>query len=236
MQENSKIVERIQKLLALSQSSNENEAASALAKAQALLAEHNLSMAQVQVRTGVQPAYIKEVHDLNSHENWRRFLLWYIAKQNFCDVVTHGGASTVSLIGERENIQAVQVMYAFIAAQLERLASAWYQVYQRSYQYYSNPVPARTWKNNFFLGAVATIKQRLEEEKRAFEASSNACRSLVVVKDRDLREAKQRFHPQARSGRPVRYTPASDGYERGREAGRQVRFRDEVNGPRVRQS
>ena len=232
MQENSKIVERIQKLLALSQSSNENEAASALAKAQAMLAEHNLSMAEVQVRTGVKSAYVREIYNLNSHDNWRRFLLGEIAHNNFCHVVTHGGTLSVSLVGERDNIQVVQVMYASIASQLERLAVAWYRVYQHNGGY----VAARTWKNNFFIGAVMTIRQRLENEKRAFEASSNVCRSLVVVKDRDLREAVQRIFPQARPGRSLRYTPAPDGYARGREAGQQVRFRDEVHEPRARRS
>lgn len=197
MQANRQIVERIQKLLALSQSSNEHEAAAALAKAQALLAEHNLSMAEVQVRAGVASSYIKSLYNLGSHDNWRRMLLHQIAKQNFCSVVLVGSTS-VSMIGETVNIQAVQAMYAFIVPQLEQYAHTSYRAYQRAGGF----VAARTWKNNFFLGAVDAIKQRLEEERRAFEAASNACRSLVVVKDRDLREAVQ----SRRSGG----TPASD--------------------------
>src|SRR5258708_35854786 len=103
MQENTgKIVERIQKLLALSQSSNEHEAASALAKAQALLAEHNLSMAQVQVKDGGRSHYLKEVCDLGSRDNWRRLLLGCIARQNFCEAVQLRGSS-MSLIGEACN-------------------------------------------------------------------------------------------------------------------------------------
>jgi hypothetical protein len=230
MQENSKIVERIQKLLALSQSSNEHEAALALAKAQALLAEHNLSVAQVQARSGAKPVYLKEVVNLNSHENWRRELLARIARQNFCRTVLLRHTS-MAIIGELVNTQAVQAMYASVVPQLEKLASAWYQVYR----YQGGDVPARTWKNNFFLGAVVTIGERLVEEQRAFEAASNACRSLVVVKDRDLREAVQGFYPHLRTSN-FRYTPAPDGYARGVEAGQQVRFRDEVNRPGARRS
>jgi putative NIF3 family GTP cyclohydrolase 1 type 2 len=46
-----KILDRIQKLIALSTSPNENEAAVAAEKAQALLIEHNLSMADVKAPT-----------------------------------------------------------------------------------------------------------------------------------------------------------------------------------------
>ena len=230
MQENSKIIERIQKLLALSGSSNEHEAASALAKAQALLAEHNLSLAQVQARTGVKSSYIKACYDLDGCDNWRRSLLLLIARHNFCEVVMLRGIH-MSMVGEDYNIQAVQAMYAFVAPQLERLAASCYRMYQRS----GGSVAARTWKNNFFFGALATMQRRLDVEKQAFEAASNACRSLIVVKDRDLREAMQRFHPQARP-RHVSYRSAPEGYARGIEAGHQVRLRHEVSQPGNRSS
>ena len=42
-----RIIEKVRKLLALSQSDNEHEAAAAAAKAQALLSEYNLSMSDV---------------------------------------------------------------------------------------------------------------------------------------------------------------------------------------------
>ena len=42
-----KVIEKIQKLLALSESSNENEAHAAMLRAQALLAKHKLSLKEV---------------------------------------------------------------------------------------------------------------------------------------------------------------------------------------------
>jgi hypothetical protein len=185
-------------------------------------------MAQVQARSGAKPAYLKEVVNLNSHENWRRELLGRIARQNFCRTVILRQTS-MAIIGELVNTQAVQAMYAYVVPQLEKLASSWYQIYR----YQGGDVPARTWKNNFFLGAVVTIGERLVDEQRAFEAASNACRSLIVVKDRDLREAVQGFYPQLRTAH-FRYTLAPDSYARGVQAGQQVRFRDEIRESRAR--
>jgi len=65
-----KILERIKKLLALSTSSNEHEAGSALAKAQALMAEHNLTEGKLRLfeitHTGIKSR--SSVSKLKRHE------------------------------------------------------------------------------------------------------------------------------------------------------------------------
>lgn len=217
------VVERIQKLLALAQSDNEHEAAVALGKAQAMLSEHNLSMAAVQTKTGTKSAYQKQVHDLGSRDNWRRGLLYDLALHNFCTLVLAGG-TRVSLIGEEVNMQAVLAMFAFVCPQLERLSATAF----RRYQAEGGHVAAQTWRNNFYYGARETIRVRLKEERAAFERSANDCRSLIVVKDTDLREALARFYPTGTKARRTYYRPAPEGYSRGKEAGKQVHFRNEI--------
>lgn len=227
-QANKQVIERIQKLLALSQSSNEHEAALALAKAQALLAEHNLSMAEVQVRTGGKASYLQRHFMLAGQDQWRRGLMTMLARFNFCDVVYWRGTAKVAVVGESENIEAVSMMYRFIEEQLEHLASAGYARYVRL----GGQSHVRSWKSSFYLGALQTITQRLQAERAKLEASSNNCRALLVVKDTDLKEAMERLHPEVRR-RAVRYAAnAPDGLSAGREAGHQVRFRGEVERPR----
>ena len=231
-QENQKIIERIQKLLALSQSSNEHEAAAALAKAQALLVEHNLTMAQVQARTGVKSSYVREVWWLAGADMWRRDLLTQLARFSFCDVVYWRGTPKVSVVGESENIQAVRVMYLFIEEQLERFAASGFQTYQRR----GGQSHMRSWKTSFYQGALHTIGQRLRAERATLEASTNACRALLVLKETDLKEAVASFFPDVRVWNTPRRVTAPDGYTSGRQAGQRVRFRREVSEPPARWS
>ncbi len=49
MEPNQNIIEKIQKLLALSKSPNENEASTALRMAMDMLSKHNLSMSEINV-------------------------------------------------------------------------------------------------------------------------------------------------------------------------------------------
>ena len=250
MQEREKIIERIQKILARSHSSNEHEAATALAKAQALLAEHNLSLAEVQVRTGKKSTYVQYQHMLAGQDQWRRELMATIARFNFCELVFWSGTVRVALIGEQENIEAVLVMTRFVEEQLEQFAASGFARYARS----GGSAHGRSWKVSFYQGALAVIQRRLQEERRALEArplpssASSAssgrflsgvdsapvptCRALLVVKERDLKEALQQFYPKVRKGASRRHITALDGYQAGRQAGERVRFRQEVDQPR----
>lgn len=219
------VVSKIQKLLALSHSSNPNEAALALSKAQALLQEHNLSMLDVEVRAGRRSdRYDIFYSDLGSRDEWRRYLLTSIARNNFCDLIYNTGRTVVKLIGEKENVEAVQAMYVYIVSQLEKMAVPALRAYREA----GGWVNTRSWKVSFFTGARYVIAQRLVEEKEAFEAAANTNRSLIVIKDTDLAEAKERLLPKIKVV-PVRIKLRSPaGYDQGQQAGRQVKFRREV--------
>src|SRR5262245_21357752 len=78
-----KLLDRVRKLLALSTSPNENEAALAAEKAQALLAEHKLSMDEV-LETDSKP--VEFFHDQTERTDsrpWRRGLGMWCAKMYF---------------------------------------------------------------------------------------------------------------------------------------------------------
>lgn len=224
-QEKETIVAKIQKLLALSRSNNPNEAAAALSKAQTLLQEQNLSMLDVEVKNGKRSDRYALFHaDLGSRDEWRRELLTVIARNNFCDMSYRTGRSIVTLIGEKENVEAVQAMYGYVVNQLEQLAEKALKVYRAS----GGRVHTRSWKVSFFLRARQVIQQRLRDEKATFEAAANQNRALIVVKDADLREAKAQLLPNLKIS-STRYTLRSPGgYQQGQQAGREVKFRREI--------
>lgn len=77
-----KIVDRIRKLLALASSANENEAMAAAEKAQALLLEYNLTMADVESEP---EQFISDDEFESDSRPWRRSLATAIAQLYFCD-------------------------------------------------------------------------------------------------------------------------------------------------------
>ena len=82
------IVDKIRKLMALSKSSNEHEAALAAQRCQELLAEHNLSMAEIgaagESKTQVSGKREKTPHDKSAMYKYQTELMEALAKNNFC--------------------------------------------------------------------------------------------------------------------------------------------------------
>ena len=87
-----KIAEKIQKLLALTESSNEHEAALAAEKAHALLAEHNLSMAQVEsATTNKQDTIGHTTATSKLGARWVRSVWQATARLYFCEYLYSSG-------------------------------------------------------------------------------------------------------------------------------------------------
>jgi hypothetical protein len=80
------VLTKIKKLLALSTSSNPNEAASAAAKAQELLMQHNLTMSQIETH-GQESQYCEAFVNTGSRV-WRRLLLTAIAQYTLSRLCT----------------------------------------------------------------------------------------------------------------------------------------------------
>ncbi|QBD78006.1 DUF2786 domain-containing protein [Ktedonosporobacter rubrisoli] len=208
----SPILEKIRKLLALSTSSNPHEAALAASKAQALLAEYNLELSQVQ--TSEPDARYEQAHLSTGSRVWRRQLLYVLAKYNFCQTVYDPNYKHVILIGERHNSEVVQYLYSSLVEQLEHMAVT-------AYRQSESEFPLATWKNSFFAGALRSIDQRLDEQQKQFVAISGQCRSLVIVKNDELQKAVNKLFPHLRAGRSRRIVRC-DGYYDGIRAGRTV--------------
>jgi ElaB/YqjD/DUF883 family membrane-anchored ribosome-binding protein len=123
-----KLLDRIRKLLALSTSSNENEAAAAAEKAQALLAEHNLSMFDVKASDGddmMKDIIIDNTIVTSSHP-WRRPLGSAVAQLYFCTYyyTTRRGSSVNihSFVGADHNVMVAVMMFKYLLETIDRLA------------------------------------------------------------------------------------------------------------------
>lgn len=209
------IIERIQKLLALSTSSNPHEAALAAAKAQALLFRHNLSLATVQAGLAGSgaSAYIVGRFDIGGETTWRRMLLAAVARNNFCRAVAYRGTPDVAIVGEPHNVRAVQALYGFLVGEIRRLADREWSERRRA----GAAAGERRWKRAFHHGAVETIGARLGAQRAASARTDRATAALVVQKDRELDEAYRRHFPEVGPTRQA-VVRSDDGYAAGARA------------------
>lgn len=129
-----KTILRITKLLALARDggATQAEAELAMAKAQELMADNNLSMATLEASTGLgQEARTRESTDKRAMYKWQRDLMATIAEVNFCHASirqewngrTHKPAG-YDLIGRESNVVATTRMFEYLLQTIARLVMA----------------------------------------------------------------------------------------------------------------
>lgn len=211
------ILEKIQKCLELARrGSTEGEAAAAMAKVQALLAKHNLSLAEVESHGQKPEDYVR--NEAGRLQPWQRYIWNGVAKLYFCSFFTSGPNGIV--IGKPSNITIVSSMATYVCQLGERLARSG-----------SND---RAFRNSFKAGFAQRVSQRCHEEiKRAKEnqvMDENTNRALILAplyertgKEIALFLANQGIRTtQKRS--TSRYSSAA-GFNAGRSAGDSVSLR-----------
>lgn len=159
---------RIAKLLALANDGrgNENEAAVASAKVQALLAEYNLELSQiVETPETVDPEAVRAKHDdaLTATFDWQAKLLDRIASNNFVMKVANwrdidANVRSYSLIGRRVNVVTTIQVYNYLTAAIERLCPF---ADRRTKAH-------RSWKD----GCADRLRERLWEQRAESERAS----------------------------------------------------------------
>lgn len=196
------IIARIQKLLSLANSPNEAEAALAMARAQELLAKHNLDFALVQdtyVAGGTKDAPEEKrektkVTNRSAKYHWQRELWATLCESNFCwhwivDIFavncTHGHQSRVRvkrhmILGRESNVIAVRLMGEYLEDTMERMLP-----YANSERHSRSAI---SWKR----GVAHRLIERLiaEAERRKKESDKNAAGTTAVA----LRSVYDREH------------------------------------------
>lgn len=131
------VISKIHKLSAMAQYGTEHEASVAAGMMQALLAKHNLDMAQIAVNANTGPAHaarVKEQSKMAAMYKFQRTLMSSVADNNFCRAfvgevrVPHekkkGQFRTVkrfSLLGSKVNVTVALHMYEYLMQTMDRL-------------------------------------------------------------------------------------------------------------------
>lgn len=126
MGEHDKVLDKVRKLLALAGSSNEHEAALAMSRAQGLLAEHNLTLADVKAEKGDEFVIEKDI--VTTSYPWRRQLANAVASLYFCRYYYQSVQRRKTMYdvhcfaGAQHNIAVAKMMFEYLHKTVDRLA------------------------------------------------------------------------------------------------------------------
>lgn len=184
-----RVMDRIKKLLALATSSNPNEAASAMAEAQRLMTEHDLSEAALEDG----PPRVVE-HDVEAAGGgsracvWRASLASALGEVLGVKVIYTAGSTRVRSFGRSADVAAHAALYHWLVAQLlPQCERDWYTM--------QRPDRAATTKQAFtahwMTGAQREVVRRMTEARRAvaLQAPQGETAALVLL-DRRREESR----------------------------------------------
>jgi len=222
------IEERIRKLLALADSPNENEAAAAAEKAQALMLRYGIELATIAAAGGERLAVDEHVID-GKVDPWRRMLAAAVARSAGGQIVWapggHGRSQgKIFFYGPAGAVGGIVDLYRYLEAQLVVISAAATAARR------DRRVHGRTWRNSFLLGGVARVAQRLDARRAEAAETVDNGRALVLVKTAVDREIERRWPELETSG--YRPSVARSAYEAGSHAGKQVDLGDRRLGDR----
>jgi hypothetical protein len=247
------ILRRVRSLLALSTSNNENEAASAAAKAQELLIKYNLDASMLGSTTAKKEEDIEQKYSSldeadNIQSDWKSRLAFAVAQGNLCELVIIGSRRRVSgdtrqlcWIGTPSNIAVAQYTYEFFARELERIADdKWKQVLKLKNLQKANPsweiigsellsVSPAKWKTSFYFGAVKGIREKLIESKQQMQNANSNLNALIVLNDNALQEFKRRAFPYLTSIGPGAKDLYNAAFNSGQSVGKTLNTREGIS-------
>ncbi len=252
MRTQDQVIDRIQKLLRLSKSTSDAEAALAAQRASELMAAHHLTEALVRAAddTGGAPAEViikgQAVVDPNGRAAkkkiaWKGTIAHGVAHSMGCRQYWHGPA--IMFFGRASAVAAASYTAQYLWREVDRLAEAAYA--SAPHDVYDTP---RIWKGAFRHGAAGQIAERLHAVARDAKAAATAARQeaarvahnaeidgdatkgthrqALVLLNRDAQEVEEEYATFTKGFRSTRIGSGRirswGGYGAGQAAGRNI--------------
>jgi hypothetical protein len=217
------LLNKIENLMTLADRTESlGEAQAAAAGLTRLLTRHSLTMDEVTQRLHGQ----QRKSDYDSHEvttdaksTWQQALIGQIAKFNFGRAITMGNG-VVRVVAEPHSFIVIKHLYLYLDEAFTRLAND-------SLADKPPQVHTKTWKNNFFLGAVEGVIDAMKDAQKAEAENVEHGSALVVVKDNEVAMAFKQLYPRTRKATRA-YSHNQQAFGRGYEAGRNVNLSPQI--------
>lgn len=218
-----RVIEKVRKLLALSSSNNQHEAALAAAHAQRLLAEHNLSMSELEVQEEGAGEVAIEV--AKTVPKWLSSLFATVANGFDCFpiVTTSESCSRLRFIGVGEDPAVACCTLQFLMQELRRLATAYLRSNEAAQGRLSAADRQRV-RTSYLLGGAQGVRQALMAQKAQTPTTSTA---LVPVKDALIKQYREQQIGAIRMQRTRRSTVLAAAFQQGKNDGAALQIRPE---------
>lgn len=214
-----KIISKIEKLLNLSKSSNEHEAALALQRAQKLMQEHNIDGADI-LLSKFSDVEVKEIVGAELIEPWVNALINLVCDSFGVDVVRtyhraefgKNGFNMLTLFGDKQRVLLAKYCYEVLAAQLKEARKNFNK---------SLPTDMKhKWKHSdsFCFGWVKAIESKVEKFA--------LCEQEVEL----MKEYGNSLFPVVVQKKAQTFTLQGSAYHAGLEEGENVQLHHAVNG------
>jgi hypothetical protein len=214
-----KVIERIQKLLSLSESSNENEAKLAMLKAQELLAKHKLSMQEVK-NIKLYNSKIKD-HVSNvsfTKAKWKGRLANIIANNFGCyNYFKTRRVNTITFYGREEDVIVCNIVLQYAIDCIEANTK------KIQYAYSRNGYSTKGVANDYAIGFIDGLNKNFEEQKKA-----NQEWGLVLVKDKEVVEAYSQKKFKGSISTKSKFQGHTEIYYQGVEDGEKFSISDKI--------
>ena len=177
------ILSRVQKLFKLAaNNANVNEAANAAAKAQQLIDQYNLDMAVLAADKGETELSSEKIdfdqtplYEGKKAITWKGALANAIARANNCRVFLQGG--NIRIVGKTTGVALTRFLFDYVCAEVERLCD----VSIKRDRDVTGKVGAKTWANNFKLGAATAVADNLAASQREVQQKYAGTQAMVII-------------------------------------------------------
>lgn len=187
LMEESAIFRKVQKLMALASSSNQNEAEQAMIKSQQLLLKHNLEERYVG-REDEEKVVLKRIMK-QKKVNAKMRAIGKILETFFVSIVYNRASdfTYLEILGEPVNVEIAEYVAEFLNFELDKL---WKQGQCQA------GLKGAVAKNSFFLGLAKGYCDKIQGLKR--EYNSEITKALLVIENK-LMDAKDMAYPRLSS-------------------------------------
>lgn len=214
---------KVEKLLALSHSSNEHEAALAIQKANELIGKYHLSELgdnrQYRFGVGIIDRKRKRIESYQRHicTILHDFFFVRIVLASRYDPLKGVSYKTIEILGTKENVTIAEYCYHFLENRLDSLWRLNRHRFKGS---------ARTEKNSYYLGLLRGFYQKLEEQKQKRETSETRAQfgDLVIIEERQLENFVGMCFPRLRKAAKTGAKVYRATYNEGVRTGKNISF------------
>jgi len=200
-EERQKVLNTIDKLFALAQSPNENEAALAASKAQELMDKYNLVAEEIHPTTK-QDIVNEDVVTQGRFQSWVYIFFNELAKAHDCyAIVSRGkyyaaGGVVVSgkklrVIGHKNNVEVFKATFNYLRSMIIVLSDIEVIEAKRACILYGDKGVTYKYRDSFCRGCSRRIVERIRESREERIKTDAACTALVVCHKQQVQEYVQ---------------------------------------------